>query len=324
MISAVWNRAFAGGRQGQLAGEGPGRMAEACRRLLFDGSGTGVGVELPLLGPPSYDTLVILPTSKLRTGVRVRDPDQVQAQAMIDWLLARKDWRPSIFYELDAAGSGKLAGIHCRIEGSLDIADEFFRAAGEAHRIPAFRKAAARLPEGWVPLFAAVFPGRADDRTRMEVYILDGEAAGAMTDPAKIRKAFDRIGFTAYNGAMPEEMARLARVDNSVNLQFDLLPDGTFAPACSLITGYEQYRNDLKAKFAEDGPVSRICRIYEDMGTADGRWRLLEGACFVCETEGPEGMLLRTVPNSSKVKWKNGEPAPARFYLRMDAKKRSG
>ncbi len=42
---------------------------------------------------------------------------------MVDWLLRLDRPKPSVFYELDADSSGKLAGVHCRIEGQLDLFD---------------------------------------------------------------------------------------------------------------------------------------------------------------------------------------------------------
>ncbi len=72
---SIWNRVFSDGRQAELAGDGPERMLDACDKLLFNGADPAIGVELPLLGTPSYDTLVILPTQILKPGCRLRDSD---------------------------------------------------------------------------------------------------------------------------------------------------------------------------------------------------------------------------------------------------------
>jgi len=199
----TWSRAFADGREAALMGGDAGRLLDACQRLSSAGAKTASGlVEAPLLGVPEYDALVIHNPRGLLSGCLVADSSLTQAQEVLDWAAQRKPYPPYIFFELDAAGSGSLSGIHCKIEGNLKLAEAFFRTVGEPERSKAFLRLADRLPEGWYARHAGVFPGRDINSTRMEVEPFTAEARQALSDPTYVRRWLDELGFTAYDDIM--------------------------------------------------------------------------------------------------------------------------
>ena len=319
----TWSRAFADGREAALMGGDAGRLLDACRRLSSAGAKTASGlVEAPLLGAPEYDALVIHNPRGLLSGCLVADSSLTQAQEVLDWAAQRKPYPPYIFFELDAAGSGSLSGIHCKIEGNLKLAEAFFRTVGEPERSKAFLRLADRLPEGWYARHAGVFPGRDINSTRMEVEPFTAEARQALSDPTYVRRWLDELGFTAYDDIMCSDIARLAAVDTPISVQFDFLPDGTFLPVLSLLSMYENVRPDCAPLFAEDGALRRL---YLEMGVSDGRWRLLEPCLFSARRGfrmpdgGIELSFHHCFPCGTKAKWREGRRTSAKFYLLLDA-----
>jgi hypothetical protein len=255
----------------------------------------------------------------------VADSSLTQAQEVLDWAAQRKPYPPYIFFELDAAGSGSLSGIHCKIEGNLKLAEAFFRTVREPERSKAFLRLADRLPEGWYARHAGVFPGRDINSTRMEVEPFTPEARQALSDPTYVRRWLDELGFTAYDDIMCSDIARLAAVDTPISVQFDFLPDGTFLPVLSLLSMYENVRPDCGPLFAEDGALRRLCLLYQEMGVSDGRWRLLEPCLFSARRGfrmpdgGIELSFHHCFPCGTKAKWREGRRTSAKFYLLLDA-----
>ena len=320
----TWSRAFADGREAALMGDSAERLLDACRRLSSAGAKTASGlVEAPLLGAPEYDALVIHNPRGLLSGCLVADSSLTQAQEVLDWAAQRKPYPPYIFFELDAAGSGSLSGIHCKIEGNLKLAEAFFRTVGEPERSKAFLRLADRLPEGWYARHAGVFPGRDINSTRMEVEPFTAEARQALSDPTYVRRWLDEL--TAYDDIMCSDIARLAAVDTPISVQFDFLPDGTFLPVLSLLSMYENVRPDCGPLFAEDGALRRLCLLYQEMGVSDGRWRLLEPCLFSARRGfrlpdgGIELSFHHCFPCGTKAKWREGRRTSAKFYLLLDA-----
>ena len=320
----TWSRAFADGREAALLGGSAERLLDACERLSLERARFVSGfVEAPLLGAPEYDALVIHNPGFLVPGCRIADTAQQKAQEVLDWAAAMGEIRPYIHFELDAAGSGTLSGIHCRIEGRLDWAEGFFRVVGEPHRTEAFVRNVRRLPEGWFCRYTGIFPGRQSNNTRMEVKMLNEAARHALCDVAYLRQCFDRIGFEAYDEPMLQDITRLASVDVPISIQFDFLPDGSFLPVLSFLSLYENVRPNCAPLFALDGGLRHTCQIYEEMGVSDDRWQMLEPCCFSAKRafqtrEGVELRFNHCFPCCTKAKWIGAERTPAKFYLLLD------
>ncbi|MBR4577215.1 MAG: hypothetical protein IKO25_08420 [Clostridia bacterium] len=325
MLRDTWNRAFSDGRENVLMGEGPERLLDASGRLSPAGCPSAACfVEAPLAGKPEYDSLVILNPRYCIPGCRMADPALVTAQAAVDWAAGMGRLRPYLHFELDAALSGTLSGIHCKIGGSMRTAEGFFGAVGEPERTDSFVRIVQSLPKGWFCQYTGVFPGRGTNNTRMEVTIADDQARRALCSPQYLRECFDAIGFTAYDGTMLADISHLAEVEASISIQFDMLPDGSFLPVLSLLSLYESIRPDCSPLFREDGWLKRTCEIYMDMGVSDDRWLQLEPCLFSDERvffgeNGFEVWEQHCFPCCTKMKWIGAGRRPAKFYLIVDA-----
>lgn len=324
MLRSTWDCAFADGREAELMGEGPERLLEASGRLALDGVPVAsCFVEAPLSGESRYDSLVCHNPRHYSPGCRIADASLAQVQSAVDWV-SGLTFKPFLHFELDAAGEGTLSVIHCKIEGNLEIAEEFFRAVGEEKRTEAFVRTVNNLPEGWMCQYTGVFPGRTTNNTRMEVKPVGHKPRRLLCDPAYLKNCFDKIGFKAYDENMLKDISRLAEIQNQISIQFDMLPDGTFLPVLSVLSLYEKGRPDNESLFGEDGMIRRTCEIYEEMGISDGRWRKIEPCLFSNRryffgSSGFEIWKQNCYPCCTKAKWIGARKQPAKFYLLLDA-----
>lgn len=322
----VWNRAFANGREEILVGDGPSRLLDACDRLLYAGADPGTLVEIPLLGAPSYDFLIALHGNNITQGCRLRDPNQVQAQGVVDWLASLDKPRPTVFFELDASGGGKLSGVHARIEGNYELASGLFRALGETIRTESFLQAVERLPPDWPCLYVAVFTGREERRTRLEVMPAHETAIRELGSVQCLGHHLEDFGFPVHSQSMLEDIVRLVRIGAPPTLQFDILPDGNLSPTLSLVSSYEETRRGFRSLWERDGLLARICHNYQDLGLSDRRWMTLEEGCFLAKrttlrSEGVQAHVEACLPACTKVTWEKGARARAKAYVLLESRR---
>lgn len=321
-MARVLDHMMADGRDEALFGAGPHRALDALRRFSTNEAKPSVLVELPLLGAPNYDVLVGLYRRPLKPGDRLADAAQSTAQAVVDWAAHWHGSKPlELMFELDAdGGEGQRPGIHCRHKGQLGAADAFYEAVGEAWRAPLYRAVAQRAPQEWQCEYAALFPGRASQVTRIELGIEGAAQERAAGDPDYIRNCFDAMGFSSYDRPMLDAIAELIGMRPAHSLQFDILADGTLGDTFSLASFFENSVAATRTLFDEDGPVSALCRAYEQLGIADTRWHLLDGALLAakgtCITEqGFQRVGYLSLPCCAKAKWKAARLQPGKFYL---------
>ena len=279
-------------------------------------------LEFPLLGTPGFDVGIGFNQGPIQPGARLYDQSQTVAQAAVDWIAAwPKEPRPNLFFKLDESGGpDQKPGIHCKLRRQPGAADAFFEVIGEAWRAPLYREVEQRLPPGWFTLFAAVFPSRSGKKTRFEVALFDDALEDLKSGPSFVRDLFDAIGFPHYDESMLDQIVSLAGESRAIGAQFDIEEDGSFCDVFSLISYLEGTGADFHALFEPDGHVSRVCRLYEELGAADDRWRRIEGALFAERYfEILEGMPTivtgLALPCCAKAKWRAASLVPAKFYL---------
>lgn len=315
-------RAFTDAAMEGLFGSGPERAFSAYRSFWAEGTHPTVIVECPLLGPASYDVLVGSYGDSLVPGTHLPEANPPACHAAYDWASSLERGRDiDLFFELDAEGpKGQHAGIHCRHKGDIGAALDFYQVTGEGWRAPLYRDVVERLPEGWRADFAAVFAGRPGAPTRLELSLEGEERVRVGEDPAHLRACFDQMGFSAYDDQMLEGVSRLASISLLDTLQFDILADGALGGTFSITSCFERTGANFSRLFQEDGTIGRICGTYEDMGLADGRWRLAEQAVFATKSVDLTSVqacqvVTVSIPNCGKAKWIDTRPQPAKIYL---------
>ena len=322
-MEQVLRRSFVDEAVEGLFGLGPERALATYRSFVPEGARACAIIECPLLGPPSYDVLVGSHGDSLQHATLAGDGAPA-CYAAFEWAAGLPVGRRiELFFERDADGhEDRPAGIHCRHYGDLGAACGFFGAIGEGWRAPLYQAVAEKLPEGWQAVYAAAFLGRPGSPTRLELITSREERERMARRPEHLAACFDRIGFTAYDGPMLKTVSRLAAISALNSLQFDILADGVLGNTFSITSCYERTGADFERLFQDDGAVGRVNRAYEDLGMADGRWRLAQQAVFatvrpVLIGARPGSATSVSLPNCGKAKWIGTCPQPAKIYLLM-------
>ena len=317
-------RVFCDDARRHLFGAGPERALDVYRRFVVPGSGPGVYLEFPLGGSPSYDVLVGPYGDDIAPGTHLSPANPPACRAAWDWAsTSRTDPGMDLLFELDAWGpKDQHAGIHFRHMGNLRAADSFLHAMGEGWRSQQYLDVVGRLPEGWDPLFVAVFFGRPGAPTRLELYPSRREMTRIVREPDYLATCLDRIGFEVYDGRMLDNVRAIVAFGRPVAFQFDILVGGSLGNTFSVEPFFEGTGKDFGALYAEAGVIGRVCGALEYMGFADDRWRLVEKLLFAdkrVENLGGEQRWVSSIsmPICAKAKWIDTKPLSAKFYVSL-------
>ena len=326
----------------QAADEGRGPLLfgadadRACEKVLPFVKGVPfptLYLEFPLLGDPFLDVTVL--EGKIPAGTRFDTPAAAGTERMIDWYAGvRQAEGPGkhegicFGFEVDTkAPDGTRAAVHFQHYSRIGLAGAFCEALGEAEAGQRYMEKASRMPEGWPLAFFGFFRGRAGAPLRICGYMAREEKNRIAEDPARLKQAFGQIGFTAWDEAMLNRVSELLRLaPESVDFQFDLLPDGTMGGTFAIDVCFGIRRTEEVSASFRDGPAARLMKTLEAWGAADDRWQQAAGMAFtrgipVEDEEGKNsdfGFIL--TPNWLKVRWRGGVLQPSKLYCVGEAR----
>lgn len=326
VFDALYSIAAGDGRGEALFGNSFGIARGAYERTLIGEGYPGAYIEFPLLGSPGFDLLSVHDT--VRPGSRFAPGAGFGYQAIFDWFsgICDRGVNASCGIELDTSvGETERAGVYLQYRKHTDLIAPFLESIGEEARTESFLAVANRMPEGWPPAYVGLFPGRAGTPLRIGGYLGDAIQKACADDPALLAAQFDQIGFSAYDGEMLSRCSTFMSLAPSVDFQFDIMPDGTLSDVFGLSLSFNETKPREARVCMESGYGARICRILQEWGLADERWKLIAGAAFARHVpfereDGSQGRFaLCCMLNYAKVKFAGGVAQPAKFYLCMSA-----
>ncbi len=315
---------FAGedGREEALFGDSYGRARQVAGSFIASNASTCIYLEFPLMGDPFLDLTFLY--SKMAPGSRVDHPAAAATEPVFDWFADACVEHDNICFgfELDTK-EAELAkpAIHFQPREHTQLVRPFFEAVGEPERADLYLDMAERMPKGWALSFFGMFRGRPDAPLRVCGYLDSATREACARDRQGLARVFDRVGFEAYDEKMLEQArAFFAAAPASMDFQFDVYPDGSLGDTFALDVqfGIEQ-PEDVPESF-ETGGASRVMRLFEEMGVADGRRSLVPGLAFArgIELPGEDGEAERAglslAPRWAKARWRGGVIQPAKLY----------
>jgi hypothetical protein len=311
------------GRGDILFGESLGRARTAAQPFMVGKEFPDVYLEFPLVGDPFLDVTILL--AEIEPGTHVASEAADGTDAMLDWYAKVKlDHRNiSCGYELDTKEADLApAAVHFQPRNEVNLVRPFFQALGEPERADLYLGLAERMPEGWPLSFLGLFRGRPGSPLRACGYLSREERDACSLDPARIRSAFDTIGFAAHTDTMLEQASTLlAAAPGATDFQLDVYPDGTLGDTYAIDVQFGiQHPQAVMSSFA-DGECARVMRLLEDWGIADDRWPLGAQAAFArsIPVERDDGTLGRyaftLMPQWVKVRWRKGALQPSKLYM---------
>lgn len=325
-FDALCQMAAGDGRGEALFGDSISLVRDAYERTLIGDGYPTAYLEFPLLGKPCLDILSV--HSEVHRGERFAPGAGFGYQPMYDWFSGVCNVGDvSCGIELDTSvGETERAGAYLQYRSHSELAEPFLDSVGEGARAASYRVVLDRMPDGWPPAYAGVFPGREGTPLRIGGYLGNAAQRAYAEDPSSLSRAFDQIGFTAYDEAMLERCSLFMGLAPSVDFQFDIMPDGSLGDVFGLSLSFNETRPREARACMESGYGAAVCDTLQRWGLADDRWRLIADAAFAVHVpferkDGTEGRFaLCCLFNYAKVKFKAAVACPAKFYLRLTAR----
>ncbi|MDO4806057.1 MAG: hypothetical protein Q4A07_02290 [Coriobacteriales bacterium] len=315
-------QAASDGRGEVLFGDCLERARKAMRPFMVGEKFPSVYLEFPLAGDPFLDVTVLY--SKLGTHARIESDTVRGMERALDWFSGLGDSysRVNLGFELDVGNpSLPAAAVHFQPREHRELVRPFCEAIGEPERAQLYESLARRMPKGWPLSFFGLFRGRPGTPMRVCGYVDRAEQKACAADPSRLARAFDEVGFCAYDTAMLEQVcALLDTAPCATDFQFDVYPNGQIGTTFAIDASFAiEQPHAVRASF-ENGPDARLMRLLEKWGIADGRWRLVADAAFARSIpveldDGSVGRFAFTLmPQWVKARWRDGVLQPAKLY----------
>ena len=318
-FDALYGIAAGDGREEALFGNSIELARLAYEKTLIGEGYPDAYLEFPLMGEPRFDLLSGY--EKVEPGAKFASGAGFGYQAMFDWFSTheRQDGNAcSCGFELDCgSGETEKAGVYLQQREQHELVKPFLESVGEATRAQGYQDLLAHMPQGWPPAYVGLFPGREGAPLRIGGYLSPQVKSACADDPTALGRAFDAIGFSAYDDDMLERCAEFMALAPAVDFQFDIMADGQLGTTFGLSLSFNE------TDCMEHGWGARLMGRLESWGLADGRWKLIADAVLArhvgfTHEDGSEGRFaLCVLLNYAKVKFTDGEPHPSKFYLRL-------
>ena len=324
VFDTLYAIAASDGREAPLFGQTLSLARPAFEKTLIGENYPTVYLEFPLLGEPRFDFLTVY--TSVPTGAQFAPGAGFGYQRMFDWFSGIRLSGVSCGLEVDCGeGETERAGVYLQQFRHSELVAPFLSSIGEEARTTGYLSVLGRMPPGWNSAYVGLFPGRAGTPLRIGGYLKKNVKAACAADPAFLADQFDRIGFSAYDGAMLARCAEFMALVPSVDFQFDILADGTLADVFGLSLSFNETKPRNARACMESGYGAKLMGRLEALGLADDRWKKTAGAAFAravpfSREDGSRGRLaLCCLLNYAKVKFKASAPCPAKFYFALKA-----
>ena len=325
MFDLLYTLAAADGRDEALLGGRREQLRSLYERTLIGGARPQLYLEFPLLGEPCYDFLSVI--ERVEPGATFAPGAGYGYQKAFDWFsTVCEDKGVSVGFELDlSTGERERAGIYLQQRHRSELVEPFLASVSEVWRYPAYKNVQEAMPEGWPPAYIALFPGRKGSPTRIGGYMTHDEQRRCAEDHTHMGDCLHRIGFDSFDEQMLARCAHLMDMAPGIDVQFDIMEDGSLGDTFGLALSFNELRPRAAREQMEKGVGQRIMSTLQQWGLADDRWRLLSNVSFAKQypyvrEDGTTGHLgLCTLLNYVKVKFRNAQMLPAKFYLLLAA-----
>lgn len=323
LYDALYLLAAGDGREEALFGSCQPLAREAFCRSLIGGGFPTVWFEVPLTGEPRFDLHVAISRAALAPGAGFAEGAGNGYDRLFRWFADEEPGGAGIAFAYDVSeGSIGAPAVHVNVNNApLSDMGRFFELVagdGAAGRYRAFE---ARLPRGWRVWYAGFHPGRPNSPVRVDCFVDDRLKAAYAAVPSLFEAHLRDCGFTAASAALRDLASLVTRSPFALELQFDVLEDGTVGPTIGLSAGFPMGPASRMRPLFEEGAAAELLEQAEVRGLADGRWRLVPGTLYTGFVDTGGGTLaLYDVPTFVKLRVRGGEPLDAKAYLQAGAR----
>ena len=315
------------GRDAALFGSAAHRVRDAALPFLIGEKFPEIYLEFPLAGEPFLDVTLLY--GELEEDARIGSPLAAGCEGVISFYAREraKDASIGFGFEIDCSSPHpSAAGVHFQPRSRIELVVPFCEAVGSSEKAALYLAQNERMPQGWPLAFFGMFRGRADSPLRVCGYLKEGERRACGADPARLARAFEQAGFSAYDKAMLAQVACvLGLAPADADFQFDVLADGSLGDMFAIDVRFDSMSSVDVCKSFASGAGAAIMAKLREWGIADGRVAHVADMAFTRGVDlwaddgssAPFGFSL--VPGWLKVRWRGGVLQPAKMYMKASA-----
>lgn len=307
------------GREGALFGSCQPLAREGFRRSLVGDGFPTVWFEVPLMGEPRFDLHVAISRAALAPGTAFAAGAGCGYDGLFRWYAEEETGGAGLAFAYDVSeGSIDSPAVHVNVNGTpLSDMGRFFDLAAGGDAAERYRAFAARLPKGWRVWYAGFHPGRPHAPVRVDCFVDDRLKAAYASVPSLLEAHLRDCGFAAASAALRDLAGLVTNSPFSLELQFDVLEDGSLGPTIGVSAGFPLGpASKMRPLFEDEGTAAGLLGRIEARGLADSRWKRIPGTVYTGLVDTAAGPLaLYDAPTFVKMRVRDGEPLDAKAYL---------
>ena len=309
--------------EGDLFGTSNLLAQEAFRRSLAGASMPAIWFEIPLSGTPRFDLHVAYGNADLHEHAPFASDAMDGYGELLNWYASepREGGGLSLAYD---AGDGRIdaPAVHVNVNGAeaFDI-EGFFTHVGRQDATTLYDGFAKRLPQGWHIWYFGVHPGRPGALIRVDCFVDASLKRAYAAEPTKLEEDLRGAGFAIEGPAVRVVGAEVAASPFGMELQFDVLPDGTLGQTVGVSAQFPLApASTTRPLWESSGGAAQLMEFADESGVADARWRCVRDAIFTMAVrDGNTQRALYCAPLFAKFRVRADELFDAKIYLMSGA-----
>lgn len=312
------------GREDALFGTCALHAREAFSRSLIGDEFPTIWFEVPLAGEPRFDLHVAHSRQALHEGARFASGAGNGYEELFDWYGANERGGNGLAFAYDISeGAIGTPAVHVNVNNAaLDDTDRFFQLAAGEGAADVYRSFVKRLPLDWRVWYAGVHPGRPGAPIRVDCFVNRTRQDAYVDDADMLGQDLRTCGFAASCAALQDLAKPILRSPFGLELQFDVLRDGTLGPTLGLSASFGmRSARYMRPLFERDGAGAVLLDEVERLGLADERWQCISNAMFTKRIgAGDAALALYCLPTFVKLRIREGIALDAKLYFQAGAR----
>jgi len=344
IFDIICSHAARHGRDEKLFGKNFPLAREAIAHSLAGTHFSENWFEVPLLGAPRFDLHVVLSYETIKAR-KTLPADLIDGDFNAEFeLYADKKYGGygyAIAFDI-SEGKTKSHALHLLDTAPFYDVEKFFEAVGSRKAAEHFLNFVERMPKGWHVWYYGLLTSRADKPLRIDIYTSRAVKEAYAKDISLFARHLKDVGFSAVSDTFLARTKELAAMPFVMDLQFDVLPDGSTGSTISTSFSFGKFPKErkeipagdiaehmenaqvvycnisaaeLKKDFSQ-GEVAALMEKIQSWGLADERWHLLPEATFIKRLSlGAVSLEIVNRPRYLKLRYKEGKPFDAKVYF---------
>lgn len=296
---------------------------EAFRCASVGPSMPTVWFELPLSGPPRFDLHVAHSNADLHEYAPYAADAMDGHGALLNWYASEPRDGGGLALAYDVGDNHIDApAVHANVNAAqaFDV-EGFFAHVGRPEAAPLYHGFARRLPQGWRIWYFGVHPGRPSAPVRVDCFIDESLKCAYAVEPESLEEDLRQAGFVVEGSMVQRVGAQVAASPFGMELQFDLLSDGTLGPTVGISARFPlAAASRARLLWEPAGSAAQLMEFAVASRIADTRWQRIRDTMFsTAMQDGGISLALYCVPVFSKFRVHADSLFDAKIYLQAGA-----